>query len=42
MSTHIRTGGEISPLTERDLTSVRSVRELGAGNGPPSFFLLPE
>ncbi len=29
----------MSPLTERGFTYVRSVRELGAGNGPPFPFL---
>ncbi len=29
----------VSPLTERDLTYVRSARELGAGNGPTFLFL---
>ncbi len=29
----------VSPLTEREFTYVRSVRALGAGNGPTSLFL---
>ena len=29
----------VSPLTEKGFTYVRSVRELGAANGPPSPFL---
>ncbi len=29
----------VSPLTEKEFTYVRSVRELGAGNGPLSPFL---
>ncbi len=29
----------VSPLTETGLTYVRSVREHGAGNGPPYLFL---
>ncbi len=28
----------VIPLTERDVTYVRSVREHGAGNGPPTLF----
>ncbi len=28
----------VSPLTEKEFTYVRSVRELGAGNGPLSPF----
>ncbi len=28
----------VSPLTEREFTYVRSVRELGAGNGPLLLF----
>ncbi len=32
----------VSPLTEREFTYVRSVRELGTGNGPLSPFSLFE